>query len=145
MSNILARYLSLAMVIHLWIPLSSSTSALCWNDLKHIFHGSAALNCLFFFFFSLLWGSSVTSVLPASLVKAASLVIQIKWPSGSRMRTLLWGAIQGQTPPWSPHCLGRGCSVHGIEQIFLPAHWEKVSTKINRNIFLAPSAWKLQS
>lgn len=51
MSNILARYLSLAMVIHLWIPLSSSTSALCWNDLKHIFHGSAALNCLFFFFF----------------------------------------------------------------------------------------------
>lgn len=36
------------MINHLWIPLSSSASALCWNDLNHIFHGSAALNCLIF-------------------------------------------------------------------------------------------------
>lgn len=119
------------MANHLWIPLSSSTSAPCWSNLKHIFVASAALNCLFFFPFSepLLSPLFCQQVLwkqhPLWFRSNDCLAAGRGLSCGEQSR-----AMDGQTPPWTPHRLGRGCSVHGIEQTFLPARWERVAPRL---------------
>lgn len=119
------------MANHLWIPLSSSTSASCWNDLKLIFGASAALNCLFYFpSLSLFCHLCFASKSCESSIPCDSDQMTVWQPDEDPSVGSNPGPWMARPPPWTPHCLGRGCSVHGIEQTFLPARWERVAPRL---------------